>query len=194
MTSGDVNNKQHPVPPKLPSAFIAISPTDAQRRHIVSLVSLLAPTRRPSTEGSHEAPRGRSRSLSRPSELHDVVIATATRPTPGSKTMAKPIEPESPSREKLNHSRVASFLGVDRRYYVSLMVYRGLSVCPSLFSLLKCFLAIWKDMAFQCSTAEVSQNSWDLETEHRAPNHFRYIASLAIKREAPLPPSVVLAL
>ncbi|KAL7266501.1 hypothetical protein RUND412_010951, partial [Rhizina undulata] len=120
-TSNNNELVHHPVPPQLPSASIAIPPTGAQRRHIVALVSLLAPTRRPSPEGSHEPPRARSRSLSQPSELQNVVTATAKRPTPASKMMANPNEPASPSRGKLNHPRVASILGVDRRYYVPLM-------------------------------------------------------------------------
>ncbi|KAL7268304.1 hypothetical protein RUND412_009077 [Rhizina undulata] len=122
---------------------------------MVALVSLLAPTRRPRPEGSHEPPRARWRNLSQLSELQNVVTATATGPTPASKTMAKPSEPAFPSRGKLNHPRIASILGVDRRDYVPLMVCRGLLVCLSLFGLLKCFLAIWRDMALQCSTAEV---------------------------------------
>ncbi|KAL7270243.1 hypothetical protein RUND412_007051 [Rhizina undulata] len=74
-------------------ASIVIIPTGAQRHHIVALVSLLACPRRPSPEGSHEPPRTGSRSFSQPSELHNVVAATATWLTPASKTMVKASEP-----------------------------------------------------------------------------------------------------
>ncbi|KAL7266531.1 hypothetical protein RUND412_010921, partial [Rhizina undulata] len=57
-----------------------------------------------------------------PSELQIVVTATATRPTPATKTMAKPSERASPSLGKVNNPRVARILGVDRRYYFPLMV------------------------------------------------------------------------
>ncbi|KAL7267594.1 hypothetical protein RUND412_009813, partial [Rhizina undulata] len=60
------------------------------------------------------------------SELQNVVTATATRPTPASKTMAKLSEPASPSRGKLKQPRAASIPIVDMRYYVTLMVCPGL--------------------------------------------------------------------
>ncbi|KAL7266335.1 hypothetical protein RUND412_011120 [Rhizina undulata] len=46
------NIQQQLCPASAPSASIAIFPIGAQPRHIVALVSLLAPARRPSPEGS----------------------------------------------------------------------------------------------------------------------------------------------
>lgn len=65
------------------------------------------------------------------------------------------------SRERssgtLQHPRVASILGVERRYHFPLIACRGLSIFPSILGLSKCAFAIWNstNRGFTCSGLEL---------------------------------------